>query len=110
MPADASSWGLNQTARRITLGIRASGLLLFGLGMPVLSQVMGLLWRGGWGTPDSRGESVWDLSMLLDRLQSKEFLILFLSATGPNLLAIIAGVYLMRCDPRPLLRSSGAHA
>jgi hypothetical protein len=110
MPESASSWGLSQNARRTTLGIRAAGLLLFGLGIPVLSHATSLVCLGGWIPSSSSSDAGWDVSHLLWMLQSKEFIIVFLSSTGPHLLAIIAGVYLMRCDPRPLLRSSGAHA
>jgi|ERR1043165_916343 hypothetical protein len=91
-----SSWGLSPRERRIVLGIRAAGLFLVGLGIPVVQVICTWLGLGG------RTMSI------LELIQSKQWIVTFVSATGPYLVAAIAGLYLMRCDPRALLRSTGA--
>jgi hypothetical protein len=79
--------------------------LLFGLGVPVIRAVLWLGYRGGWAGAD--GDQFWSLGNLLYQLRSKAFVLEFMAATGVYFIACVAGVYLMRCDPRPMLRSAG---
>ncbi len=105
MPDESQGWGLSHKERLMVLGIRASGLLLFGLGIPVIQNLIWLVYSGGWAGPD--GEQFWSISNFLHVLLTKSFIVGFVSSIGVYLAAIVAGLYLMRCDPRPMLRSAG---
>jgi hypothetical protein len=107
MQADSTSWGLSQKERRIVLGIRAVGLFLFAMGLPVLG-VVGVYIVQYAVSPYSEDNSVPKFS-IFGLLQERTFWVNLVFSSGQYLLAIVAGTYFMRCDPRPLLRSIGAH-
>ncbi len=95
------SWGLTERQCRMVLGIRAAGLLFVGLGVPFLKSIATYVWAYGFAR-DS-GES-WDIGTLLDQLRDKAVVVNLVSATGPFIAAMVFGVYLIRCDPRGILR------
>jgi len=106
MQADSTSWGLSQKERRIVLGIRAAGLFLFAMGLPVMG-VVGMYIVQWAVSPYSEDTSVPKFS-IIDLLQDRTFWVNLVSTSGQYLLSIVAGIYLMRADPRLLLRSIGA--
>jgi hypothetical protein len=106
MQADSTSWGLTQKERRIVLGIRAAGLFLFAAGLPVIETVGAYIVQYT-VSPNSDAASARTFS-IFDLLQDRTFWVNLVSSSGRYLLAIVAGIYLMRADPRPLLRSIGA--
>jgi len=89
------------------LGVRAVGLLLLGLGIPVVDDILTTLIDHGWtATPDGSG-TMWRFETAVQAMQSKAAIITFVSSTGLHLASIVAGLYLLRCNPWPLVRKGG---
>lgn len=86
------------------LGIRAAGLLLVGLGIPVIDDIITTLMTHGWTpTPDGTGMT-WRFEALLQMMQNKAAIIGFVSSSGLHLASVVAGLYLFRSNPWPLVR------
>ena len=99
--SELKSWGLSRDERRMVLGIRAAGVLLVGLGLPILISIarFGISSGFEWGKDDP----AWRVGTLLDQFLTKSVLLQFASSAGAFMAALSFGAYLMRCDPRPLL-------
>jgi len=83
----------------MVLGIRAAGVLLVGLGLPILVSVLSYAFEMG---HDARADK-WRFGTLLDQFLTKSVLLGFAHSAGAFIAALAFGVYLMRCDPRPFL-------
>lgn len=89
------------------LGVRAVGLLLVGLGIPVLDDIITSLMNYGWTPSPDESRFMWRFETALEAMQSKAAIITFVSSTGLRLASIVAGLYLLRSNPWPLVRRGG---
>jgi hypothetical protein len=95
---------------RTVLGVRAAGLLLVGLGIPVIDDIIVALMTHGWTpTPDGSG-MIWRFETLLQAMQDKAAIITFVSSTGLHFASVVAGLYLLRSNPWRLVRRGASSA
>ncbi len=95
--AELKCWGLTRDERRMVLGIRAAGILLFGLGLSVVGVVAD--WMFTYAREFSVQRGVGSATMF-DLIVTKGSLLSLAAWVGPKLAALAMGVYLMRRDPR----------
>jgi len=86
------------------LGIRAAGLLMIGLGLPVLKPLFGLVRVYGVATTETGEDAGWSWPALMHALQNKAVVVTIVSTIGPSLAFIAIGMYFLRCDPSGFVR------